>query len=95
MVDYKTEEMQSTDNIETILDPLITNNAEFRDVEVPYSCDQCDYTNTIKRNLNNHKKSNHEEPSYFCQQCDFKARTQTGLQNHIDSKHEGRRAVAC
>ena len=61
-----------------------------------YLCDQCDYSNRLKSNLINHKKSKHGVGEMFqCDQCDYKALQKTGLMKHKNALHEKSRIYQC
>ena len=53
-----------------------------------YTCDQCDYKVTQKRNLKSHIKSVHENVRYICDQCIYTTMQKTDLKRHIESVHE-------
>ena len=53
-----------------------------------YKCQQCDYQEDHKSNLNRHVQTKHEGITFPCQQCDYKATNQSNLQRHFETKHE-------
>ena len=49
-------------------------------LSVMYICDQCDYKATLKKILQRHLKSIHNEAVFFsCDQCKFKAKKKSYL----------------
>ena len=55
------------------------------------SCNQCDYTTNIDRNLKKHVKTMHtkREKKFLCDQCDKRFTDIYKLKRHIKFVHEG------
>ena len=67
----------------------MTMHIQYKNEDVKYVCNQCDYQATRQKNLTTHIQSKHEGVKYACNQCDYQATRQDNLRVHIQSKHEG------
>ena len=57
--------------------------------KLEHSCDQCEYSTTLKHNLERHKKSIHEKLRYPCDQCENSFSQIKDLKVHKSFVHEG------
>ena len=51
-------------------------------------CDQCDFSDKLKRNVRYHKISVHKDTLYYCDYCDFHTLPNIFLQEHIQAIHK-------
>ena len=57
--------------------------------EFKYSCDECEYSTSIRANLTTHmKRKQNKVLMYPCDHCEFSPLMLTQLKNHIKKKHE-------
>ena len=53
-----------------------------------YDCDECVYEATTLFDLQEHKKSNHDQPNFKCDDCGHIVITETDLKGHNQAYHE-------
>ena len=54
-----------------------------------FSCEQCDFKSTIRRNLNRHRESIHLGIKYQCEECSKEYTSTTELNRHVENIHRG------
>ena len=52
-----------------------------------YHCDQCDYKNGYKHEVQRHKNIKHLGIVHKCDYCDYTASYKRSLKNHLRTKH--------
>ena len=67
----------------------LRTHVESKHEGIRYTCDQCDYKATLKKDRKKHKESQHEGVRYPCDKCDYKATEKSKLRIHKESKHLG------
>jgi len=63
----------------------------------PWKCDLCDFSHSLKKGLDGHKRACHTDESNLkvCHICGYKAATNQTMRMHIEAKHEKKRDFAC
>ena len=63
-------------------------------VDVSYKCNQCDYSSSLKSNVNRHMKAHNAEKTNKCNQCNFASSQACILKMHW-KKHSGEKSNKC
>ena len=65
--------------------------------EKPWKCDLCNFSHSLKKGLDGHKRACHTDESNLkvCHICGYKNPSQHNVNKHIQSVHEGQRNHPC
>ena len=68
-------------------DSLVKERKKFIEMSI-YDCDECVYEATTLFDLQDHKKSNHDQPNFKCDDCGHIVLTETNLKGPKQTYHE-------